>query len=113
MNAHLHALVGESRLRQRTYNMSHHLKYGHAFVPIIKHPAFSRDRKPRIKWNRFHDTVPVQEMGPYPSGKEALRGLKDLPAQPSAASTFGSECGAPARRRQPAAAHLRGGGAAH
>ena len=97
MNAHLHALVGESRLRQRTYNMSHHLKYGHAFVPIIKHPAFSRDRKPRIKWNRFHDTVAVKDMAPYPSGAEALRGLKDLPVQPSAASTFGSECGAPAR----------------
>lgn len=41
MNAYLH-VTGQNRLRQRTYTVHNHVKYGCRFKNIVKHPADSR-----------------------------------------------------------------------
>ena len=41
INAYLH-VNGQNRLRQRTYTVDHHVRYGYDFQPIIRHPADSR-----------------------------------------------------------------------
>lgn len=54
-------------LRQRTYAVDHHVKYGYGFVPMIRHPALARDRKPRVRWQHFHDVQPAQGMENFPN----------------------------------------------
>lgn len=41
INAYLH-VTGQNRLRQRTYTVHNHVRYGYRFAPIVKHPAESR-----------------------------------------------------------------------
>jgi len=53
-------------LRQRTYSVNHHVRFGCGFVPIVKHPAQSRDGKPRVRWQHFHDVQRVQGMEAFP-----------------------------------------------
>jgi hypothetical protein len=53
-------------LRQRTYTVDHHVKYGYGFVPIVRHPALSRDRKPRVRWQHFHVFTAAQGMEKFP-----------------------------------------------
>lgn len=50
MNVNTHNI-----LRQRTYTVSSHVKYGYGFSPMVRHPDLARDRKPRIRWQHFHD----------------------------------------------------------
>ena len=60
VNAYMYA-NSQNRLRQRTYRVDHHVRYGHVFEHIVRHPTLSTDRKPRVKWNKFHDTHAIQE----------------------------------------------------
>ncbi|KAL4517172.1 hypothetical protein Ndes2437B_g06780 [Nannochloris sp. 'desiccata'] len=53
-------------LRQRTYTVNHHVRFGCGFIPIVKHPAQSRDGKPRVRWQHFHDVQRVQGMEAFP-----------------------------------------------
>lgn len=53
-------------LRQRTYSVNHHVRFGCGFVPIVKHPAQCRDGKPRVRWQHFHDVQRVQGMEAFP-----------------------------------------------
>jgi len=53
-------------LRQRTYTVNHHVRFGCGFVPIVKHPAQSRDGKPRVRWQHFHDVQRVEGMEAFP-----------------------------------------------
>jgi hypothetical protein len=68
----------EIRLRQRTYAVDHHLRYGYTFRPMVKHPKLARDRKPRVRWQHFHDVQPAAGMEPFPQppahGRLALTG---------------------------------------
>lgn len=41
INSYLH-LNGQNRLRQRTYSVGHHVRYGYRFLPIVRHPSQSR-----------------------------------------------------------------------
>ena len=41
INSYLH-LNGQNRLRQRTYSVGHHVRYGFRFEPIVRHPSQSR-----------------------------------------------------------------------
>jgi hypothetical protein len=41
MNSYLH-VNGQNRLRQRTYTVHHHVKYGYRFQNVVKHPSDSR-----------------------------------------------------------------------
>ncbi|KDD76315.1 inward potassium channel rectifier, partial [Helicosporidium sp. ATCC 50920] len=52
--------TSENVLRQRTYVVSRHVRAGCVFADIVKHPALTKDRKPRVRWARFHDVVPQQ-----------------------------------------------------
>lgn len=72
INAYMH-VNSQNRLRQRTYRIDHHVKYGCVFTPIVRHPMLSKDRKPRVRWQHFHDTEPVEET------EEAL--LEKMPRQ--------------------------------
>lgn len=69
MNVNTHNI-----LRQRTYSVGNHLRYGFKFSNIIRHPALSSDRKPRIRWHRFHDIVAVDGMGKFPAGPRSADG---------------------------------------
>jgi hypothetical protein len=53
-------------LRQRTYSVNHHVRFGCGFVPIVKHPSQSRDGKPRVRWQHFHDVQRAQGMEAFP-----------------------------------------------
>lgn len=53
-------------LRQRTYNVDHHVKWGCGFVPMVVHPARSQDGKPRIRWHKFHSIQIVEGMEAFP-----------------------------------------------
>ena len=35
-------LNGQNRMRQRTYLVGHHVRYGYRFQPIVRHPSQSR-----------------------------------------------------------------------
>jgi len=72
INAYMH-VNSQNRLRQRTYRVDHHVKYGCVFTPIVRHPMLSKDRKPRVRWQHFHDTEPLEET------EEAL--LEKMPRQ--------------------------------
>lgn len=41
INCYLH-VNGQNRLRQRTYTVHNHVRYGFRFQNIVKHPAESR-----------------------------------------------------------------------
>ena len=58
---------GQNMLRQRTYNIRNHVKYGYRFMPIVKHPMMSPDRKPRVRWQHFHDIFKSDGMEQFPS----------------------------------------------
>lgn len=70
---------GQNMLRQRTYNIRNHVKYGYKFVPIVKHPLMSVDRKPRVRWQHFHDISKSEEMGDFPSPPQTKREQHILP----------------------------------
>lgn len=53
-------------LRQRTYSVDHHVRYGYVFTPIVKHPALCRDGKSRVRWHHFHDVKPAEGMEKFP-----------------------------------------------
>lgn len=77
INAYMN-FTSQNRLRQRTYAVDHHLRYGFVFKPMVKHPGMSRDRKPRVRWQHFHDVEPATGMENFPSspvhGHNALAG---------------------------------------
>lgn len=53
-------------LRQRTYLVDHHLRWGFGFLPAVEHPAFSKDKKPRVRWDKFHSVIPADGMEDFP-----------------------------------------------
>lgn len=53
----------QNRLRQRTYRVGSHVRFGYRFAPIVKHPQQSRDLKPRVRWAHFHDVIPDSGAG--------------------------------------------------
>ena len=55
-------LRNQNIMRQRTYNIARHLKWGYKFDPMVKHPAKSSDNKPRVLWSHFHRTLPIEGM---------------------------------------------------
>jgi hypothetical protein len=57
----------QNRLRQRTYAVDHHVRYGHRFRAMVRHPALSSDRKPRVRWQAFHEVEPAPGMGAFPA----------------------------------------------
>lgn len=57
---------GHNMLRQRTYSIRNHVKYGYKFMPMVKHPLLSSDRKPRVRWQLFHDIVKSDKMETFP-----------------------------------------------
>ncbi|KAI8110913.1 hypothetical protein M9434_004487 [Picochlorum sp. BPE23] len=57
---------GLNILRQRTYRVQGHVRYGYGFMPMVKHPGKSLDRKPRIRWQHFHDVIKSQGMDNFP-----------------------------------------------
>ena len=79
---------GRNMLRQRTYSVSNHVKYGYGFVPMVKHPARSLDRKPRIRWQVFHDITKASGMEKFP---EAPKISSDESISPSLFSAFTEE----------------------
>ncbi len=88
---------GLNILRQRCYRVQSHVRYGYGFMPMVKHPGKSRDRKPRIRWQHFHDIIKSQKMDNFPPppssdyerqgsagpGREMLVGKSSKPAQPA------------------------------
>lgn len=82
INGYLH-MNGQNRLRQRTYTVHNHVRYGYRFQNIVKHPAESRDRKPRVRWAHFHDVVPLgdAELGDLPARNDV--GLQQAPSHPN------------------------------
>jgi len=67
MNVNTHNI-----LRQRTYTVRSHVKYGYGFSPMVRHPELARDRKPRIRWQYFHEMKKIEpkfmEKFPPPPG---------------------------------------------
>jgi hypothetical protein len=63
---------GCNMLRQRTYRVGSHVKYGYGFVPMVKHPMMSMDKKPRIRWQLFHKIKKSKGMDGFPSGPERM-----------------------------------------
>jgi hypothetical protein len=57
----------QNRLRQRTYAVDHHVRYGHRFRAMVRHPALASDRKPRVRWQAFHEVEPAPGMGAFPA----------------------------------------------
>lgn len=49
--------TGSNILRQRTYSVLNHIKMDHRFVPIVRHPELQADKKPVVRWARFHDVA--------------------------------------------------------
>lgn len=82
INCYLH-VNGQNRLRQRTYTVHNHVRYGFRFQNIVKHPAESRDRKPRVRWAHFHDIAPLadDELGALPP--RSVVGLHPAPSHPN------------------------------
>jgi hypothetical protein len=64
---------GHNMLRQRTYSIRNHVKYGYKFMPMVKHPLMSIDRKPRVRWQLFHDILKCDKMEAFPSPPSKLR----------------------------------------
>ncbi|GAB4816589.1 hypothetical protein N2152v2_003635 [Parachlorella kessleri] len=60
-------IESQNRMRQRTYVVGHHVRPGFQFTPIVKHPATTRDHKPRVRWARFHDITPVADASALPA----------------------------------------------
>lgn len=60
-------LESQNRVRQRTYVVGHHVRPGFRFVPIVKHPALTRDHKPRVRWGQFHEVAPATTMYLWPA----------------------------------------------
>jgi hypothetical protein len=48
-----------NRMRQRTYRVGSHVRYGFNFAACVRPPADSRDAKPRVRWSHFFDVEPV------------------------------------------------------
>jgi hypothetical protein len=63
---------GNNMLRQRTYRVGSHVKYGYGFVPMVKHPSLSRDGKPRVRWQLFHEILKASGMEKFPSAPEPM-----------------------------------------
>ena len=63
---------GNNMLRQRTYRVGSHVKYGYGFVPMVKHPSLSRDGKPRVRWQLFHEILKASGMEKFPSVPEPM-----------------------------------------
>lgn len=60
----------QNRMRMRIYNCFNDIKLHHRFAKIVTRPLDNADRKPRIDWSRFHQTVEVpSKEGP----KEVLK----------------------------------------
>lgn len=70
---------GQNMLRQRTYNIRNHVKYGYRFTPMVKHPLRSPDRKPRVRWQHFHDIVKDDRMERFPKAPSSFRSQKNDP----------------------------------
>lgn len=73
-------------LRQRSYFVSNHLKYGYGFMPMVKHPKLARDGKPRIRWQCFHDIKKVNGMEKFPPPPESQmkgKSSKDIQLAPA------------------------------
>ncbi|KAL4447568.1 hypothetical protein ABPG75_004787 [Micractinium tetrahymenae] len=87
INSYLH-VNGQNRLRQRTYTVHNHVRFGFRFQNIVKHPAESRDRKPRVRWAHFHDIAPLAEddLGQLPTRNSV--GLQPTPSQPNLPSAI-------------------------
>ena len=79
-------LNGNNMLRQRTYRVGSHVKYGWGFVPMVKHPSMSRDGKPRVRWQLFHEIRKANGMEKFPSAPERAMS-RNLPST----STVGAE----------------------
>ncbi|KAL4443440.1 hypothetical protein ABPG75_011177 [Micractinium tetrahymenae] len=58
LQGYLHQ-TGTNRMRQRTFRVGSHVRYGFRFAPAVKHPAECRDGKPRVRWAHFFDVEPV------------------------------------------------------
>ncbi|EFN59959.1 hypothetical protein CHLNCDRAFT_133057 [Chlorella variabilis] len=84
INAYLH-VNGQNRLRQRTYTVHNHVRYGYHFQNIVKHPA--EDRKPRVRWAHFHDIQPVEDLRDEMMAREDI-GLAPVPSQPNLAAVY-------------------------
>jgi len=63
---------GGNMLRQRTYRVNSHVRYGYGFVPVVKHPMMSADRKPRVRWQLFHETKKASGMESLPKPPKFL-----------------------------------------
>ena len=61
-------------LRQRSYQVNHHIRFGYGFKPIVRSPSEVRDNKPRVRWLQFHEVVKVKGMEDYPDSR-ALAGV--------------------------------------
>ncbi|PSC68160.1 E set domain-containing [Micractinium conductrix] len=79
INSYLH-VNGQNCLRQRTYTVHNHVRYGCRFQPIVKHPADSRDRKPRVRWAHFHDINPLSEEELEALPARDAHGLQTVPS---------------------------------
>jgi hypothetical protein len=42
----------ELRLRQRTYSVARHVRFGHVYVPVVRHPKKSRCSWGFITWQQ-------------------------------------------------------------
>ncbi|KAL4858599.1 G protein-activated inward rectifier potassium channel 4 [Chlorella vulgaris] len=49
----------QNRMRQRTYRVNAHVRYGFTFSTTVRAPSECRDGKPRVRWSRFFDIEPV------------------------------------------------------
>lgn len=63
---------GGNMLRQRTYRVNSHIRYGYGFAPMVKHPMMSVDRKPRVRWQLFHETKKASGMEAFPKPPKFL-----------------------------------------
>ena len=75
---------GNNMLRQRTYRVGNHVRYGWGFVPMVKHPLMSQDKKPRVRWQLFHDIRKANGMEKFPSPPERIGGARKVTTMSSA-----------------------------
>ena len=54
----------QNRMRMRIFNVLDDVKREHGFAPVVTRPADSPDFRPRVNWSRFHETMPLAEVGP-------------------------------------------------
>uniref|UniRef100_A0A1D2A1X4 Uncharacterized protein n=1 Tax=Auxenochlorella protothecoides TaxID=3075 RepID=A0A1D2A1X4_AUXPR len=101
-------------LRQRTYNVGQHVRWGHRFVPIVRPPGFSGDGKARVRWGKFHAVVPdtrkeVDGHAVSVPGGPRIRLAKATPASLAGTSTATVRAPESHAPRRAQAAHAAGG----